>query len=91
MLGASVGLHVVGTVLNRSPLQLSLPGNNIATVVPPAGTELNVTRVTRGAVAYIRKGDYAFLVPKQITPKGLILSEFVLYKTIPFPLFNPLR
>ena len=91
MLGAPVGLHVVGTVLNRSPLQLTLPGNNIATVVPPAGTELNVTRVTRGAVAYIRKGDYAFLVPKQITPKGLILSEFVLYKTIPFPLFNPLR
>ncbi|HZW29917.1 MAG TPA: hypothetical protein VFF52_04365 [Isosphaeraceae bacterium] len=91
MLGAPVGLHVVGPVLNRVPLQVSLPGNNIATVVPPAGTELIVTRVTRGAVTYIRKGDYAFLIPREITPKGLILSEFVLYKTIPFPLFNPLR
>jgi hypothetical protein len=91
MLGAPVSLHVVGTVLNRAPLQVSLPGNNIATIVPPAGTELNVTRVTRGAVSYIRKGDYAFLVPRQITPRGLVLSEFVLYKTVPFPLFNPLR
>jgi hypothetical protein len=91
MLGVPVSLHVAGNVVNRAPLQVSIPGNNIATVVPPAGRQLSVTRVTRGASSYIRKGDYAFFVPKEITPKGLVLSQFILYKTIPFPLFNPLR
>jgi hypothetical protein len=91
MLGASVSLHVVGHVVNRAPVQVSIPGNNIATIVPPAGRGFTVTRVTRGSVAFLRKGDYAFFVPKDITPKGLVLSQFILYKTIPLPLFNPLR
>jgi hypothetical protein len=91
MLGAPVSLHVVGSVVNRAPLQLGLPGNNISTVVPPAGRQLIVTQLTRGAVSYIRKGDYAFFVPRAITPRGLVLSQFVLYKTISLPLFNPLR
>jgi len=84
-------LHVVGNVVNRAPLQVSIPGNNIATIVPPAGRGLTVTRVTRGAVSTIKKGDYAFFVPSEITPRGLVLSQFILYKTTPFALFNPGR
>jgi len=91
MLGGPVTLHIVGTVVNRVPLQLSIPGNNIATVVPPTGRQLIVTRVTRGATSTIKKGDYAFFVPSEITPRGLILSQFILYKTTPFALFNPGR
>lgn len=80
-------IHVVGNPVNRSPLQLSVPGNNLASVVPPAGEGYTVSQVTRGDIAYIRKGDHAFLMPQAITPRGLVLSQFVLYKTIPFRQF----
>jgi hypothetical protein len=83
-------LHVVGTVVQRVPLQLSLPGNNFATVV---GEEDNaaftVSQVTRGSITYARKGDYVFLLPTEVNPKGLVLSQLVLYKTMPFRQFNP--
>ena len=48
-----------------------------------------LTQVTRGNIAHVRKGDYAFMMPQQIGQRGLILSQFVLYKTIPFRQFNP--
>ena len=32
--GLPTRLHVVGSLINKLPLQLSIPGNNIATVVP---------------------------------------------------------
>ena len=36
--GIPTRMHVVGNAVNRSPLQLGIPGNNIATVVgPPVG------------------------------------------------------
>jgi hypothetical protein len=82
-------LHVVGTVLQRDPLQLNVLGNNIATVVPIPSGSFTVSQVTRGSIAHIRKGDYAFLLPLELTPKGLTVSQFVLYKAIPFRQFNP--
>jgi hypothetical protein len=80
-------IHVVGSPVNRSPLQLNVPGNHLATVIPVAGERYTVTQVTRGNLAYIRKGDHAFLMPMAITPRGLVLSQFVLYKTISFVQF----
>jgi hypothetical protein len=91
VLGIPSRLHVVGNVVNRLPLQLTIPGNNLATVTAPEGEHLTVSQVTRGRVSYIRKGDYAFLLPQAITPRGLVLSQFVLYKTIAFRTFNPAR
>jgi hypothetical protein len=82
-------LHVVGTVVEKTPLRVNVPGNNVVTIVPVPGERFTVTRVTRGAVNHIQKGDYAFLMPQEITPRGLVLSQFILYKTVPFPLFNP--
>ena len=35
--GLPTRLHVVGNAINRSPLQLGIPGNNIATVIPFPG------------------------------------------------------
>ncbi len=87
VLGIPSRLHVVGTAVNRSPLQLGILGNNIATVVGPVGGQFSVTQVTRGDVSHIKKGDYAFLLPQAITPRGLLLSQFVLYKSIPFAQF----
>jgi hypothetical protein len=82
-------LHVVGTVVQRSPLQLSVPGNNFATVVAGENVEFSVSQVTRGSITYAKKGDYVFLLPTEVSPKGLVLSQLVLYKSIPFRQFNP--
>jgi len=89
MLGIPARLHVVGNVVNRAPLQLNILGNNFATVVPLPNEQFTVTQMTRGAISYIKKGDYAFLMPQTITPRGLVLSQFLLYKTIPWRQFNP--
>ena len=68
-LGIASRFHVVGNAINRSPLQLSIPpGNDITTVIPAAGEQFSVTQVTRGDIAHVRKGDYAFLLPQEITP-----------------------
>ncbi len=78
-------IHVVGTVIERSPLRLSLPGNNFATVVPAANLALTVTQVTRGSINDGRRGDFAFIMPMSISPKGLAVSQLVLYKSVPLP------
>src|SRR5262245_55517899 len=54
MLGIPARVHIVGTAVNRSPLHVAVPGNNLATVVGPPGELFTVSRVTRGAVSYIR-------------------------------------
>jgi hypothetical protein len=86
--GSPIRLHVVGTVLERLPLRLSLPGNNIATVVAGDNVQFTVSQVTRGSMDFARKGDYAFLMPRQINAKGLVLSQLVLYKSTPYQRFT---
>jgi hypothetical protein len=81
-------VHVVGSVVSRVPLQLSVPGNNIATVVPSADGQFTISQVTRGSFDFVRKGDYVFMLPQAIRPKSLSLSQLVLYKTIPFREFS---
>ena len=85
--------HVVGNVLDRNGLdqvvRVGLPGNNFATIVPDDTGRMTITRVTRGTSALARKGDFAFMLPLQITPRGLLLSQLVLYKQIPLAQFNP--
>ena len=82
-----IRLHVVGTAIQRVPLQLSLPGNNFATVVSGKNVPFTMSQVTRGSIAMARKGDYAFLMPQQINPRGLIVSQLVLYKSMPYAQF----
>jgi hypothetical protein len=88
--GVPSRLHVVGSVIERTPLRLAVPGNNFATVIPPGeNASFTVSQVTRGAMNYARKGDYAFLLPRAINPRGLSVSQLILYKSIPFRQFNP--
>jgi hypothetical protein len=89
--GNPIRMHVVGSVVERIPLRLSILGNNVATVVPGDNVQFTVTQVTRGSLDYARKGDYAFLMPRQLNPKGLVLSQLVLYKSIPFRQFSNTR
>jgi hypothetical protein len=81
--------HAVGTVVQRSPLRLAVPGNNVATIVAGENETFTITQVTRGSITYVRKGDYAFLRPQALNPNGLVVSQLVLYKNIPFRQFNP--
>jgi hypothetical protein len=76
-------LHGVGSVIQRYPLQVTLPGNNFATVVG-GNAPFSMSQVTRGTPDMVRKGDYAFLMPQQINPKGLVVSQLVLYKSLPY-------
>ena len=87
--GATTRTHVVGSVVNRVPLQLAIPGNNIATVVGGNNVAFTVSQVTRGAMNYARKGDYVFMLPSAINPRGLAVSQLVLYKQIQLRQFNP--
>jgi hypothetical protein len=84
-------LHLVGSVVQRSPLRLAVPGNNIATVIGGQNVQFTVSQVTRGTMNHARKGDYAFLLPRAINVKGLAVSQLILYKTIPLWQFNPTR
>ncbi len=85
-------LHVVGNAISSSPqgpmIRVGLPGNNAATVVPDNSGQMTMTEVTRGTAALARKGDFAFMLPLQIAPRGLILTQLVLYKQVPFVQFN---
>jgi hypothetical protein len=93
--GIPARLHVVGNVVARDPqdsmIRVGLPGNNLATVVPDGSGQMTISQITRGSSALARKGDYAFMLPLQITPRGLIVSQLVLYKQIPFAQFNANR
>ncbi len=84
-------LHVVGSLVNTEPIRLAGPGNVQATVLPDATNRITVTQVTRGTTNYARKGDVAFLVPVQVTARGLVVSQLVLHKTINLRQFNPNR
>ena len=93
MSGIPSRLHVVGNAVGREPqsqmIRISLPGNNMATIVPDDTGQMTMSEVTRGSSNYARKGDFAFMLPLQIAPRGLILSQLVLYKQIPLAQFNP--
>lgn len=93
MSGIPSRLHVVGNVVDRNAqgqmVRIGMPGNNMATIVPDNPEGMTMTEVTRGSSNYARKGDFAFMLPLQIAPRGLILSQLVLYKQIPLTQFNP--
>ena len=86
--GIPARLHVVGSWLANSPLRLAVPGNNMAAVIPDDTGQITMTRVTRGDMKYARKGDYAFMLPMQTLPRGLAVSQLVLYKQMPYEQFN---
>ena len=41
-----------------------------------------MTQVTRGSWSFVEKGDIAYLVPVEVAPKTLVLSQLVLYKRV---------
>jgi len=86
--GTGARLHAIGTVAGLNPLRLNVPGNNIATILPAAGT-MSMTQVTLGAPSYVKKGDLAFIMPISVEPRSLVLSQLVIYKRMPFSQYIP--
>ncbi|MEO6809288.1 MAG: hypothetical protein ABI353_09285 [Isosphaeraceae bacterium] len=80
--------HAVAPVFAVNPIRLALGNNNVLTVMP-AGTGLNLTRVTAGSPTFVRPGDLAYVMISGQTPKTLALSELVVYKRMSFDQFAP--
>jgi hypothetical protein len=87
-LGMPARLHVVGNSILINPLRVRVPGNNFATVLPAEPGGMTVTQVTRGNSTFAEKGDLVFLMPTELTPRTVILSQLVLYKKIPLRQFR---
>ena len=75
-------LHVVGSLLNRVPLRLSVLGNNQATVVPSQPGGFTVTQITMGEPRMVSKGDFAYLMPIEARIRGLRVAQLVVYKNV---------
>jgi len=81
-------LHAVGNVIGVNPLRLNVLGNNFVTVAPADPAGLTVTQMTRGNSNFAEKGDLVFLMPTELTPRSVVLSQLVLYKKIPLRQFR---
>jgi hypothetical protein len=80
-------IHVVGNILGLDPLRLGAGGNNWVNVLPsPDG--LNVTQVTPGQPAYVKKGDLVYFIPDSAGPKSLTIGRLILYKKMPLRAFT---
>jgi len=82
-------LHVVGSLTQRVPLRISVPGNNQATVLPDQTNRITVTQITMGDPRMVSKGDFAYLLPIEARIRGLRVAQLVVYKTISFRRFVP--
>jgi len=81
--------YTVGNALRTNPLQVSVPGNNVVTILPDTAANLTMSQVTRGNTSVAEKGDYVFLTPIEATQKSLRLSQVVLYKKVSVREFTP--
>jgi len=82
-------LHVVGNAVSVNPfLRISVLGTNFATVLPAEPGGMSVTQMTRGDTSFAEKGDLVFLMPTELTPRTVVLSQVVLYKKGPLRNFQ---
>ncbi len=82
-------LHVVGNAVSVNPLlRISVLGTNFATVLPDEPAGMSVTQMTRGDSSYAEKGDLIFLMPTELSPRSVVLSQVVLYKRMPLQRFQ---
>jgi len=75
-------MHVVGSIVGLNPLQVMTPGFIVVTVLPQANG-MTATLVTPGSSSFVRKGDLAYFIPSEPTPKSLNLAQLVIYKKVP--------
>ena len=83
-------MHVVGNSANigGNPAQVSGYGG-VAYSIQPSVNGMSVTQVTLGNNSYASKGDLVYLVPENVGPRSVDVTQLVLYKTIPLRQFQP--
>jgi len=87
--GNPTRLHVVGSLIQRLPLRISVPGNNQAMILPDQTNQITVTQITMGVPRMVSKGDFAYMLPIEARIRGLRVAQLVVYKTIGFRHFVP--
>jgi hypothetical protein len=73
--------HVVGPILNRSPLQLGIGGNNAIAIFPADGG-FQMSQITEGSPALLRPGDLVYFLASRATPQSLELQQLVVNKAM---------
>lgn len=83
-------MHIVGKSgsVPGGPVRVSGYGGVYYTVQPSV-RGMSVTQVTVGSNSYARKGDIAYIVPENIGPRSVDVTQLILYKSLPLRQFQP--
>ena len=87
--GSATRLHVVENAVGNDPLSIAIGGNNAMTILEDESGPMTINEVTRGNTGLAEKGDFIYLVPTDMTPRTVVLSQAVLYKKIPLREYKP--
>ena len=82
-------IHVVQSATGNDPLSVTIGGNNSITILADESGPMTNTEVTRGNAGLADKGDFVYLVPTDMTPRTVVLSQVVLYKKMPKSQYKP--
>ena len=82
-------VHVVNNAVSNDPLSVNIDGNNAITILDAETGPMTITEVTRGNAGLADKGDFVYLVPTDMTPRTVVLSQVVLYKKMPLRQYKP--
>jgi len=80
--------HVVGHAVANDPIQVAGNGMNWFSV-QPSTTGMTITQVTLGSNSFARRGDLVYVLPQNIGPRSVEVSQLVLYKKVPLRGFQP--
>lgn len=83
-----VFLHVVGPVINRSPLMVGSLDNTRFTVLGPQG-DPDMSLITFGSPTFVRQGDVVWYDTADAGPRTLTLTQLMVYKNVPLDKFAP--
>lgn len=84
-------VHIVGHPLGAGDgMRISSGGQN-SYGVQASGNGMSVTQVSLGSNSYARRGDVVYLVPENLSPRSVDVSQLVLYKKIPLRAFQAER
>jgi len=84
----TVYTHVVGPVVNRSPLTVGSPDNVIVTVLGPQGSP-PMSLITFGTSSFVRAGDLVWYLVSDSIPRSLVLTQLMVYKNVPLDQYAP--
>ena len=83
--------HVVGQSLGVGAdgvLRVAGYGQNWYSIQPSLNG-MSVTQITLGSNSYAQRGDLVYLIPENMSPRSVDVSQLVLYKKVPFRAFQP--